>query len=164
MDFRPSLVDTWFDGSSSPMGTPLGPRSLVECDPRSAAMEPVARSVRVWGFYALAMGLALMAVPQVLFAILLVPASDEPWVRLVGVLAVAIGVYYLGGARSVEVAPFAGATVVGRLVVTAGITIVAVVGGFWLLLLVAGVDQGGAGWAYSEARRTPGAAEPHTAG
>lgn len=117
-------------------------------------MDPIARSVRVWGFYALGMGLLLMAVPDLLFAILLVPATDEPWVRVVGVLAFAIGIYYLGGASSAEVEPFARASVAGRLVVTAGIAVVAIVWGYWMLLLIAAVELLSALWTYSLLSRT----------
>ena len=127
-------------------------------------MDPIARSVSVWGFFALGTGLLLMAVPNLLFAILLIPATDEPWVRLVGVLVFAIGIYFLGGARSTEVVPFARATIAGRLIVTVGIAVVAVVWGYWMLLLIAAVELVSALWTYSLLRRTQATTVPHVAG
>ena len=83
---------------------------------------------------------------------------------MVGGLAFAIGIYYLGGARSAEVEPFARATVAGRLVVTAGIAVVAVVWGYWMLLLIAAVELVSALWTYSLLRRTEATTVPPVAG
>jgi hypothetical protein len=60
--FRAGLVDTRPEVSSGPMGA-TGQALVRGHSTRKAAMDPIARSVSAWGFYAFGMGLLLMAVP-----------------------------------------------------------------------------------------------------
>jgi uncharacterized protein YjeT (DUF2065 family) len=115
-------------------------------------MSPAARSVQIWGLYALAIGLFSALFPNALTALLQVPSTDEPWLRLVGVLAMAIGVYYLGGAKA-EANAFFEATVVGRLVVTAGITVLAVAWGYWMVLGIAAAELASVVWTWTALRK-----------
>jgi len=62
-------------------------------------MSRSARSVLVFGLYLVAVGLALVAVPNPLLVLLQLPASSEVWPRVVGVLALVLAYYYVQAAR-----------------------------------------------------------------
>jgi hypothetical protein len=57
-------------------------------------MTPVAKSVYYFGFYLYAVGITLMAAPNILLTILQLPTTSEVWIRVAGVLAFCIGYYY----------------------------------------------------------------------
>ena len=57
-------------------------------------MTPAARSVFYFGFYLYIVGLTLIAVPNVFLQTLQLPATNEVWIRIVGVLAFCLGFYY----------------------------------------------------------------------
>jgi len=57
-------------------------------------MTASARSVCYFGFYLYATGLLLMVAPNFLLSILQIPATNEVWIRVTGVLAFCIGYYY----------------------------------------------------------------------
>lgn len=57
-------------------------------------MTAAARSVCYFGFYLYATGLLLITAPNFLLSTLQIPATDEVWIRVVGVLAFCIGYYY----------------------------------------------------------------------
>jgi hypothetical protein len=69
-------------------------------------MSRSARSVLVFGIYLVAVGLALIAIPNPLFAVLKLPLSSEIWPRVVGVLALVLAYYYIQAARHELVAFF----------------------------------------------------------
>jgi hypothetical protein len=70
-------------------------------------------SIRVFGVYLVILGAALMVAPNAVLAPFGVPPTSEFWVRVVGVLAIALGFYYGQAARS-ELVPFYRATIVVR--------------------------------------------------
>lgn len=57
-------------------------------------MNRAARSVRYFGVYVMVLGVLLMTVPNVLLSIFSIPPVTDVWIRVVGVLAFNIGVYY----------------------------------------------------------------------
>ena len=118
-------------------------------------MSPIARTVFVFGIYVVGVGLATMLAPDVILRIIGVPTTDEPWVHLVGYLAVVIGCYYLVAGRS-EAAAFFRATVPVRLVSAAVFVGVAVLWEYWAIMLFAVPDLAGALWTWSVMRRQPG--------
>jgi hypothetical protein len=61
-------------------------------------MSRAARSVLVFGFYLVAVGIALVAFPNPLLLLLRFPASSEVWPRVVGVLALVLAYYYVQAA------------------------------------------------------------------
>lgn len=79
-------------------------------------MSRSARSVFVFGLYLVAVGFALIAFPNPLFALLRLPASHEVWPRVVGVLALVLAYYYIQAARH-EMMAFFRWTVAARIVV-----------------------------------------------
>ena len=62
--------------------------------PKPTAMTAAAKSVYYFGFYLYMVGITLMAVPNFLLTTLKLPETNEVWIRVVGVLALAIGYYY----------------------------------------------------------------------
>jgi hypothetical protein len=125
-------------------------------------VSPAARTVQIWGLYALGVGLVLLLVPNVLLDVLRIPTTDEPWIRIMGVLALAIGVYYLGGART-GAPVFFRATVAGRVVVAVGIVVLAVVWGYWAAILFAVAEVISALWTWTALRSEEPAPTPSAA-
>jgi hypothetical protein len=41
-----------------------------------------------------ALGVALVAMPNLLLRLVGIPATDEPWIRVLGLVAASLGVYY----------------------------------------------------------------------
>lgn len=115
-------------------------------------MSRSARSVHAFGLYLVAVGLTALAVPNLLFRLVDVPATEEPWIRILGVVVVVLGSYYLVAARN-DMVPLFRATVGGRLV--AGVALVLIVGtwGYWLAVVFGVVDVAGAIWTWTALRR-----------
>jgi hypothetical protein len=76
-------------------------------------MSGATTSIRVFGVYLVILGAALIVAPNAVLAPFGVPPTSEVWVRVVGVLAVALGFYYGQAARS-ELVPFYRATIIVR--------------------------------------------------
>jgi len=76
-------------------------------------MSRAAASVFSFGIYLVALGLGLIAVPNLVLAPFGFPPTSEVWLRVVGVLAVALGGYYVLAARA-GLEAFFRATVVMR--------------------------------------------------
>lgn len=62
-------------------------------------MSPAARSIFVFGWYVLAMGVALLLVPGLLLAATGLPSGGELWIRVLGMVVIFLGYYYLRAAR-----------------------------------------------------------------
>ena len=77
-------------------------------------MSNPAKSVFVHGIYLAISGLTLITVPNLLFGLLGIPATGEVWVRVVGVLTLILGFYFVQAARK-EVTEFMRWTVYARL-------------------------------------------------
>lgn len=73
-------------------------------------------SIRVFGVYLVVLGAALIVAPNPVLAPFGYPPTSEVWVRVVGVLAAALGFYYNVAARF-GLVPFYRATVVARILV-----------------------------------------------
>ncbi len=128
-------------------------------------MASVTRSIHVWGYYGLLVGLTLALIPNLFLGVLAIPPVDEPWIRILGVAAIAIGINYLGAVRGGVTREFATASVLARAIVTVGIVLAAVRWGYWGLLPVAAVELGGAVWtrtALHRAGRDRTSAPPRT--
>ncbi|MES2317996.1 MAG: hypothetical protein V4631_10940 [Pseudomonadota bacterium] len=57
-------------------------------------MSKAAQSVRYFGVYVMGLGVLLMTVPNLLLAIFSISPVTDVWIRVVGVLAFNIGIYY----------------------------------------------------------------------
>lgn len=62
-------------------------------------MSPAARSVKVFGVYIFIVGVTLMLAPNVLLGLFGMPFTTEPWIRVLGVVLIALGAYYVLAAR-----------------------------------------------------------------
>ena len=62
-------------------------------------MNKPAFTIKAFGCYLIVLGLVLIFSPNILLAIFLIPTTTEVWIRVVGVLVVNIGVYYLYAAK-----------------------------------------------------------------
>jgi len=109
-------------------------------------MTKAARSVFVFSIYLFILGSILVAVPNRLLSLFGLPHTGEVWIRVVGMLAVVLGFYYLTAARR-ELTPFFRATVFGRLAVLI-FFIAFVLAGFAppILILFGVIDALGAVW------------------
>jgi hypothetical protein len=116
------------------------------------SLSPAARTIYYWSFFAFAIGLTFLLVPNLVLSLLGLPATDEPWIRFLGALTITVGIYYRACARAEAIAFFR-ATLPGRFFVAAGIAVVAAVWGYWPVMLVAVADVGGALWTWSALRR-----------
>jgi hypothetical protein len=77
-------------------------------------MSNAARSVYLFSIYLMIMGTVLTIAPNFLLGLFRLPATDEPWIHIVGILAFVLGFYYYKSARN-EIKQFFQWTVYGRL-------------------------------------------------
>lgn len=62
-------------------------------------MSSAAKSVFAWGIYMLAMGTIFLLIPNVALPLFGFPPTNEIWIRVVAVLSIALGYYYIRAAR-----------------------------------------------------------------
>jgi hypothetical protein len=92
-------------------------------------------------------------IPNALIGVLVVPATDEPWIRLLGmVLLVLSSRYYLVAARD-ELTAFIRVTVLGRLVMAVGVIVSLSVWQPWAAILFGLVDIASAMWTRAALRQ-----------
>lgn len=105
-----------------------------------------ATTIKLFGAYAIGAGLLLMSAPGLLLAPLGLAVPQEPWVRVLGVLALVLGAYYFAMGRAGATAFFR-ATLWGRPLFAAlcGALVLADLAP-WQLLVFGAVDLAGAGW------------------
>lgn len=63
-------------------------------------MATAAQTIRVFGMYLLALGAVLIIAPNSLLEIFKLPPVTDVWIRVVGMLAVLLGVYYWHAANA----------------------------------------------------------------
>ena len=116
-----------------------------------------ARSLHAFGCYLVLAGLPFLAMPALALALLGLPPPAEPWVRLVGVLALALGTGDIVAARSGD-GPYARWSVWRRLGAAAAMAALVALGlAPAPVLLLAAVDAAAAGWtAWTLRRGGPG--------
>jgi hypothetical protein len=116
-------------------------------------MTAAARSILVFGAYLLALGLVLLLSPDMLLRPFGFAPTGEVWIRVVGMLAGILGVYYLQAARA-GLAAFFRWTVPVRLSVPLFFAAFVALGMAPPALLAFGaVDAAGALWTWSALRR-----------
>jgi hypothetical protein len=109
-------------------------------------MNTPAKSLFVFGIYAVAAGVGLVLVPGLVLGTLGFPPAQDGWVRVVGALAIAVGAYHVVAARN-DLVPYIRATVWGRIgfaVILGGLVTASTMPKS--LLLFAAIDVGGAVW------------------
>jgi hypothetical protein len=109
-------------------------------------MTRAARSIFVFGLYLFGTAAILIASPNVLFGIVGIAPTTEPWARVLGVIVAVLGTYYIVAARG-EFTAFFRTSVWLRIVVLAGFGGLVAVGWAPAPLIIFGVvDAIGALW------------------
>lgn len=109
-------------------------------------MSKPAFTVKAFGLYVIVLGIALVLAPKLLLALVGMPPTTEVWIRVVGVLAFNIGVYYVYAARC-EARAFFQASVYTRVLVLVSFATFAGLGLASPILVVFGLaDFAGAVW------------------
>jgi uncharacterized protein YjeT (DUF2065 family) len=109
-------------------------------------MSAAAASILAFGIYLVALGTGLLLAPNGMLALFGRPSTSEPWLRVVGLVALVLGTYYAAAARAGDAA-FFGWTVKGRLFGAAVLAILVVKGiAPAFVLLMAAADAAGAAW------------------
>jgi hypothetical protein len=109
-------------------------------------MTRAARSLFVFGIYVLLAGAAFLSAPAEIIARLHLPPTADGWVRVIGLLALVIGVYDIVGSRSGLLA-YIRASVFVRVGFAAGIALLVLARQMPLTLLPFGaIDFAGAIW------------------
>ncbi len=127
-------------------------------------MSAVGRSLFVFGWYLAALGALLVVVPNVLLAVFGLPPTDEPWIRVAGVLVLVIAYFDVRMGRE-DFLPYARFTVharVGVLVLFAALVVAGVARP--ILILFGAVDFAGALWTAAAVRSDPRTANRPAAG
>jgi len=118
-------------------------------------MSQATTSIRVFAVYLVILGATLIAAPDLVLRPFGIPHSPEVWIRVVGVLAAVLGLYYFVAARF-ELVPFYRATVVGRIFVFLSFGALALLGfAPPSLALFGAVDLAGAIWTAASLRAPP---------
>jgi hypothetical protein len=111
-------------------------------------MASAAFTIKAFGIYVVATGIALTLAPNLVLAPLGVPEAREVWLRQLGALAIVVGYYYLAAAAG-NARPFFVATVKGRFLFFAlGIGLILFANAPWQVSLFGLVDVAGAVWTH----------------
>lgn len=57
-------------------------------------MNASSKSLYYFGIYLLVLGLALLIFPNSILNLFTMPSTNEPWIRVVGILVFCLGIYY----------------------------------------------------------------------
>jgi len=118
-------------------------------------MSRAAFTIKAFGFYVLALGAILMVVPNLLLSLFGVPQTTEVWIRVVGVLAFAIGIYYLYAAKCEARVLFQGSVYTRTFVLVAFAAFVLLGFASPVLVLFGAVDFLGGIWTHLALRKEP---------
>lgn len=109
-------------------------------------MKSSSTSLLVFGIYLIGMGTGLVLMPNIVLSILGFPATDEIWIRVVGMLALVLAFYYISASRA-NVKTFAQWTVPARIGVFISFTAFVILGLVGPMMIMLGsVDLIGAVW------------------
>ena len=118
-------------------------------------MTKSARTVFVFGIYLAALGTGLLVAPGPLLAPFGLPAPQEVWVRVGGMVIAFLGAYYMLAAKH-GLRAFMAWTVATRASVIAVFAVLVATGfGPAVLLLFGAVDLAGAVWTWAALKREP---------
>lgn len=109
-------------------------------------MKKSSTSLLVFGVYLIGMGIGFLFTPNMVLSVFGIPATDEVWPYVVGVLALILAFYYISAARA-DVKSFARWTVparIGVFVAFVAFVIAGLVGP--IMILLGSVDLLGALW------------------
>jgi hypothetical protein len=111
-----------------------------------------ARSITVFGIYLVLSGLSFIFVPNIILPWLGFPITTEVWIRVVGLLAAILGMYFFYSVRHDD-RHFYRATVFARVIFCMGLIAFALVGlGSPMLIAFGLIDLAGAAWTWLSLR------------
>ena len=116
-------------------------------------MSKAAFTVKAFGVYLVLLGVALVLVPNLLLGLFGIPSTSEVWIRVVGLLAFNIGVYYWYAAKSEARSFFLASVFVRAAVPAVFIAFVAMGLVSPLLILFGVVDLAGGLWTFVTLRQ-----------
>lgn len=109
-------------------------------------MSKAAVSMRVFGGYLVLIGFSFLVVPNFMLGLFGFPTTIEPWIRIVGMLALILSYYYIRSA-SFELTEFFRLTVHARMLVIVVFAVMVVLElSQPMLILFGAVDLAGALW------------------
>ncbi len=114
-------------------------------------------SLRIWSYYVLAIGAGLPLIPNQIFDILAIENTSEIWIRVVGLVAIALGIVYFEGARR-SVLGVVRSSVPSRGAAVGAFVVLWITGGPWQLLIFAITDLAGLLWSWNALRSAGSAA------
>lgn len=119
-------------------------------------MSRAAKSVFVFGIYVISLGVFLVVAPNVLLKIFNIPETSEVWIRVVGMLVLIIGYYYVRAATNEEgLTKFFRWTIFARSTVIVFFTVFVLLNYVKPILILFGVfDLAGAIWTALALRST----------
>jgi hypothetical protein len=121
-------------------------------------MTQVARSVYAFGVYLGFLGGVLIATPNTLLSVVRLPTTTEPWIHVLGVAVLGMGLLFLASARAEQTAFFR-ATIGARLFAFASLVALVLVNIAPPLVGAFGLaDLAGALWTFAALRRSAVAA------
>jgi hypothetical protein len=127
-------------------------------------MSAVGRSLVVFGWYLAVLGAVLVLAPNLLLRAFLLPATGEPWIRVVGVLVLVIAYFDARMGRE-GFLPYARFTVHARVAVLVLFVAFAIAGvAPPILILFGAIDFAGAVWTAAALRKDAGAEKRPPAG
>jgi hypothetical protein len=119
---------------------------------RREFMSKSAFSVKIFGIYKMLLGPTLILFPNLLLSVFGVAPTNEVWIRVIGVLAFNVGVYYWVAAKC-EAKAFFISTVVSRALVLLALVSFAALGLMSpIIILVGCVDFAGGIWTWTALR------------
>ena len=110
-----------------------------------------ARSLYAWSIYVAIVGVGFLLMPNVVLSVFQIDDAEEVWIRVLGLLVLALPILYVAAAR-VESPSMFMATVWFRWFIAAGLVVLALVEGPWQLALFASIDFLGGLWTFFAAR------------
>lgn len=117
-------------------------------------MTRVAHSVYAFGIYLVGLGGVLIASPNTLLTLVRLPTTTEPWIHVLGVAVLGMGMLFLASARA-EQTPFFRASVGVRLFAFASLVALALLNIAPPLVAAFGLaDLGGAIWTFAALRKS----------
>ena len=109
-------------------------------------MSPSAISMFVFGIYVVFVGIGFLLIPNTLLPLFKFPKTEEPWIRVMGLIVAILGFYYIGAAQN-ELTIFFWMTVVGRFGILIGFSLIVAFKKAKPMLIMFGlVDAAGAVW------------------
>ncbi|NOY36240.1 MAG: hypothetical protein GXO83_01535 [Chlorobi bacterium] len=109
-------------------------------------MSPSAISIFVFGIYAVLVGTGFLVIANKVLPLLKYPKTNEPWIRILGIVVAILGFYYIVAAQN-ELTAFFWATVVGRFAVLVSFILLVVTKKAQPMLITFGlIDAAGGLW------------------